>query len=140
MALPNSDQILRAVIEATPDAIFVKDLEGRYVLVNEAFSRFTGLSRGDLLNTTDADHFLPEQVAIFWEHDDRVLCTACLNKLARTPLTKRAGFANFLRLCQCAIGILITWFFFFAIAEKLSREPNTFHKQTLWRVPWINRK
>ena len=37
MAIPNSFDILQAVIEATPDAIFVKDLEGRYVLVNEAF-------------------------------------------------------------------------------------------------------
>ena len=33
MAIPNSFDILQAVIEATPDAIFVKDLEGRYVLV-----------------------------------------------------------------------------------------------------------
>src|ERR1700755_2624578 len=38
MAIPNSFDILQAVIEATPDSIFVKDLEGRYVLVNEAFA------------------------------------------------------------------------------------------------------
>lgn len=39
MAIPNSYDILQAVIEATPDAIFVKDLDGRYVLVNEAAGR-----------------------------------------------------------------------------------------------------
>jgi len=37
MAIANSSDILQAVIEATPDAIFVKDLAGRYVLVNDAF-------------------------------------------------------------------------------------------------------
>ena len=30
------------------------------------------------------------------EHDDRVLCSACLKKLARVPLTRRPGFATFL--------------------------------------------
>ena len=49
MAIPNSFQILQAVIEATPDAIFVKDLEGRYVLVNEAFSRFIGKSQAEIV-------------------------------------------------------------------------------------------
>ena len=38
--VPNSYDILQAVITATPDAIFVKDLEGRYVLVNDASSMY----------------------------------------------------------------------------------------------------
>jgi hypothetical protein len=74
------------------------------------------------------------------EHDDRVLCASCLKKLARTPLTRRPAFANFIRLCQCAIAILAVWFFFFVIGEKLSREPNTFHKDALWHVPWIDQE
>ena len=53
MAIPNSFDILQAVIEATPDAIFVKDLEGRYVLVNEAFSRFIGKSQADIVGRND---------------------------------------------------------------------------------------
>ena len=40
--IPNSSDILQAVIDATPDAIFVKDLDGRYVLVNDAAARFVG--------------------------------------------------------------------------------------------------
>ena len=44
MAIPNSSDILHAIIEATPDAIFAKDLDGRYVLVNRAAARFIGLS------------------------------------------------------------------------------------------------
>ena len=46
MAIPNSFDILQAVIEATPDAIFVKDLEGRYVLVNAALALHRQSRRG----------------------------------------------------------------------------------------------
>jgi len=74
------------------------------------------------------------------EHDDRVLCASCLKKLARVPLTKRPGFANVIGIFQCALGILLVWFFFFVIGEKLSREPNTFHKDEFWHVPWIDQK
>ena len=31
MSIANSSDILQAVIDATPDAIFVKDLDGRYM-------------------------------------------------------------------------------------------------------------
>ena len=74
------------------------------------------------------------------EHDDRVLCTACLKKLVRVPLTQRAAFANLIRICQCALGILVVWFFFFVIGEHLSRTPDSFHKESLWRVPWIDQE
>ncbi len=74
------------------------------------------------------------------EHDDRVLCAACLKKLARTPLTRRPVFANVVRLVQCALGVFVVWFFFFVIGEKLSKEPNSFHEDTLWQAPWIDRE
>jgi hypothetical protein len=74
------------------------------------------------------------------EHDDRVLCAACLKKLARVPLTKRPAFATGLRIGQCVLGGLVVWFFFFLIGEKLSRAPNSFHEETLWHVPWIDQK
>ncbi len=41
-SIPNSADILLAVNEATPDAIFVKDRDGRYVIVNEAVGQLTG--------------------------------------------------------------------------------------------------
>ena len=36
------DGVMRAIIEGTTDAVFVKDLEGRYLLVNTACARFIG--------------------------------------------------------------------------------------------------
>jgi hypothetical protein len=70
------------------------------------------------------------------EHEDRVLCSACLKKLARLPLTKRPAFVGTMRFAQCAFGILVAWFFFFLIGESLVRLPDSFHEGTIWKVPW----
>ncbi len=61
-----SETLLRAVIEGTTDAVFVKDCDGRYVLVNEAAARLIGrpvdevLGRDDteLLEATDAERII----------------------------------------------------------------------------------
>ena len=55
MAIPNSFDILLAVIEATPDAIFVKDLKGRYVVVNAAAARFLGRRVEDIIGRHDLE-------------------------------------------------------------------------------------
>lgn len=70
------------------------------------------------------------------EHDDRVLCSACLKKLARTPLAKRPAFVKVLRFAQCAAALVLTWFFFFIIGETLLKIPTTFHEGALWHVNW----
>jgi PAS domain S-box-containing protein len=75
MAIPNSYDILQAVIEATPDAIFVKDLEGRYVLVNEAAARFLGKSPADIIGKHDLELYPPDTARQFIEDDQKVLST-----------------------------------------------------------------
>ncbi len=75
MAIPNSYDILQAVIEATPDAIFVKDLDGRYVLVNEAAARFLGRSPADVVGKNDFELYPEETARQFIEDDKRVLAT-----------------------------------------------------------------
>src|SRR6185295_1936861 len=72
MALPNSDQILRAVIEATPDAIFVKDLDGCYVLVNAAAARFLGKLPEEIVGRRDLELY-PEATARRFIEDDRTV-------------------------------------------------------------------
>jgi PAS domain S-box-containing protein len=46
---------LQAIIDHAPSAIFVKDLDGRYLLVNEAFLRPLGLKREEVLGRTASD-------------------------------------------------------------------------------------
>jgi hypothetical protein len=73
------------------------------------------------------------------EHEDRVVCAACLRKLARLPLTRRPAFVKAARLAQAALGVLIVWFFFFLIGEGLLALPDSFHEGTLWHVRWMDR-
>ena len=70
------------------------------------------------------------------EHDDRVICAACLRKLARVPLLKRRGFAIALHLGQCLMGVFVCWFFFYTIGEILLSLPSSFHEATLWQTSW----
>lgn len=72
------------------------------------------------------------------EHNDRVVCAACLKQLVRVPLTKRRGFVGAVRLIQCAFGLLIVWFFFFMIGSSLERLPSAFHAETLWHAGGSN--
>jgi|SRR6185503_15126842 hypothetical protein len=73
------------------------------------------------------------------EHDDRVLCTACLKKLTKSLEGRRRGFAGLLRVLQCAAGIVIAWFFFFLIGERLMQLSDSFHEGDVWQVPWLER-
>ena len=75
MALPNSLEILQAVIEATPDAIFVKDLDGRYVIVNEAAAQFLGKSPDEIVGKNDLELYPEETARQFIEDDKKVLAS-----------------------------------------------------------------
>jgi PAS domain S-box-containing protein len=75
MPLDNSSDILQAVIEATPDAIFVKDLDGRYVLVNQAAARFVGRAPEAIIGKRDHELYPEETARQFIEDDRQVLRT-----------------------------------------------------------------
>lgn len=74
------------------------------------------------------------------EHDDRVICSACLKKLVRTPLAQRPAFLKVFRFAQCAAALALTWFFFFIIGQTLLKIPASFHEGTLWHVNWMDQK
>jgi len=65
--------LLQAVIENLPDQIFVKDLEGRYLLLNAAATATRGASRSeDLIGKTVFDLF-PQHVAARFDAEDRAV-------------------------------------------------------------------
>ena len=75
MAIANSSDILQAVIDATPDAIFVKDLAGRYVLVNDAFAKFIGKALDDIIGKHDLELYDAETAQRFIETDRQVIAS-----------------------------------------------------------------
>ncbi len=54
-ALEESHTLLRAVIESTEDAVFIKDLAGRYLLINPAGARYFGSTPEAVIGKLDAD-------------------------------------------------------------------------------------
>src|SRR5437667_726691 len=69
--LRRHERLLRQIIDANPSLIFVKDWDGRFVLVNQATAEIYGTTVESLIGKTDAD-FNPnaDEVAHF-SHDDR---------------------------------------------------------------------
>ena len=57
------------ILESADDAIFIKDTEGRYVIVNSVFSRRVGMSVQDLVGKTPLDVY-PEEVGAKIRADD----------------------------------------------------------------------
>src|SRR5207253_3107396 len=66
------------------------------------------------------------------EHDDRVICAACLKKLARTPLAKSRVLARMLQASHFLLALVAAWFVFYLIGEALLAMPASFHEGTIW--------
>jgi PAS domain S-box-containing protein len=56
------------VIDTFPDLVFIKDLEGRYIMVNKAVEEFSGMTREELLS---AGYAMPPDVAAACAESDR---------------------------------------------------------------------
>jgi PAS domain S-box-containing protein len=72
-ALNESDARLRAILDHSPALIFLKDTQGRYLLVNREFETVFHMNLNNILGKTDADLFPPEQASAFQANDRRVL-------------------------------------------------------------------
>ena len=68
-------QLLHSVIEGTTDAIFVKDLQGRYQTLNSASASFFGKNTDDIVGKTDAELFPEEAAQRMKSTDEHVLRT-----------------------------------------------------------------
>ncbi len=65
--------LLQAIADNSPDAIFVKDREGRYQLFNRESARLTGASMDTTLGQDDRSIFAPEAAATIRANDERVM-------------------------------------------------------------------
>jgi PAS domain S-box-containing protein len=59
--IENSQSLLRAVIDATPDTIFVKDRNFRYTLVNAGFAAAFGKTQTEMLGKDDLELNVPAE-------------------------------------------------------------------------------
>ena len=72
-ALSESHALLKAIVDGTSDAIFVKDLAGRYLMINAAGMQSIGMSEEEVLGKDDRELFGTEAAGPVMEHDRRVM-------------------------------------------------------------------
>ena len=71
-SLVDRERRLLAIIDGSPNLIFLKDPDGRYLLINEEFERFTGLPRDQIIGKTDEDLSKLRKAAAFHANDPNV--------------------------------------------------------------------
>jgi PAS domain S-box-containing protein len=70
---------LKAVADASTDAIFAKDLQGRYLLFNQAASRVAGMQEAEVLGQDDRILFPPDQARLIMANDRQVMDEGVFN-------------------------------------------------------------
>src|SRR5439155_1596991 len=77
-ALQQSRDLLVAITEGTGDAVFAKDLSGRYLMINTTGAMLMGTTVDSVVGRTDEELWPPEVVRRFRESDARILATGQL--------------------------------------------------------------
>ncbi|MGB6297208.1 MAG: chemotaxis protein CheB [Rivularia sp. (in: cyanobacteria)] len=72
-ALGQNERQLRAILDNTASIIFVKDIEGRYLLVNKRYLTLFKLSESEVIGKTDHDLFSPELADSLRDNDRKVI-------------------------------------------------------------------
>lgn len=72
LAIENSNNLLHTVIESIPEVFFVKDIQGRYVLINSAGVAYMGKTVSDFIGNDDTALF-PLEFAHQIQETDRKL-------------------------------------------------------------------
>jgi len=94
--IEQSNTLLRTIIDNIPDAIYMKDIEGRKIIANLADAINCGYtSETEILGKTDFEMFPPEIAQAFWEDDQHVLNgDAVINR--EEKLINKDGLAKWL--------------------------------------------
>ncbi len=104
----------------------------------------------DLLHQRCFNHLLREAVArcpqcqryfcreCVTEHEDKVLCAACLSAEADTDRSDRRGLGGLMRMMHFLLGAALLWVFFYYLGQILLSLPSAFHEGTLWEKGWWN--
>ncbi len=61
--------LLNSIIETTSDAVFVKNIDGRYILINNSALDFVGMNRADVIGKDDRYIFSASDVEVVMHND-----------------------------------------------------------------------
>ncbi|HEY9845006.1 MAG TPA: PAS domain S-box protein, partial [Candidatus Caenarcaniphilales bacterium] len=96
-ALHESEERLRAILDNSPAAIFLKDLQGRFLLINHKCQMLMNLPAEQVIGKTDYDIFPYEAAKAFCDNNQRVLAAGTSMEFEET-LPQADGLHTFLSL------------------------------------------
>jgi PAS domain S-box-containing protein len=79
-----SEARLQAIIDNSPVVLFIKDLEGRYFLVNNSYVELFDTTPERVLGTTDYDRFPAEAAEVYRRNDRAVVESGTAHKFEET--------------------------------------------------------
>lgn len=108
--LKESQTILRTVVDTSPNCIFVKDSQGRYVLVNRAISALYQSSPHEMIGKTDHDlaglgRLSRSQAEAFSQDDLEVIQTKTLKVVPAEPLSGKDGKTHWFHTFKVPISL-----------------------------------
>ncbi|AFZ44588.1 diguanylate cyclase/phosphodiesterase with PAS/PAC and GAF sensor(s) [Halothece sp. PCC 7418] len=77
-------QLLQDVIEGTSDAIFVKDRESKYILINGSGANFVGKPISEIIGQDDSALFSAEDVPKIRQFDQEIMNSGCSQQVEET--------------------------------------------------------
>lgn len=107
-------RLLNAIVEGTDDAVFAKDLEGRYLLINEGGTRIIGKKAEEILGKTDTEFLSPNIAAAIQANDRKILQREAIQSsedvlevqgIRRTYLTTRGPLRDYKDAIVGLVGI-----------------------------------
>lgn len=93
-AVQKNETLLRTIIDSTPDWIFVKDTDHRYVLVNKGYADTFHMTPNDFIGKNDLDIGFPEDIVKgnpkkgirgFWADDRQIMDEGELKVIPEEP-------------------------------------------------------
>jgi PAS domain S-box-containing protein len=96
-ALRDSQQLLQALMDNLSTVVFVKDLQGRYILVNPAFEQLFKLIPNSIIGRTDYDLFLRE-TADAYRAGDRLALDSGVSQQIEESVPTAGGVRTFLTI------------------------------------------
>jgi hypothetical protein len=70
------------------------------------------------------------------EHEDKVLCAACLGNKTNADDSSLSRFGGLVRIIHFLLGAMLLWVFFYYLGQILLSLPSSFHEGTLWEMEW----
>lgn len=70
--LSRGNALLKSFLQSIPDLVFYKDIDGKYLDCNKAFSEFNGSDRKAIIGKTDLDIYTKKEAQLFSSSDQEV--------------------------------------------------------------------